>query len=166
MKQITPEEALMRLKKLCSVCEKCIHDIRQKLIEYKTETSKIDVIIKKLQNEGFVDDCRFACFFARTKHNISKWGKQKIEYQLRTKQIPETVIAKALNEIPDELYGKTISDELVKKLKTIKTKATSQSELVAKLMKFALSRGYDSSVSYEIIKNMVYKQSPANNDLD
>jgi regulatory protein len=166
MKQITPEEALMRLKKLCSVYEKCTYDIRKKLIEYKTETSKIDGIIQKLQDEGFVDDCRFACFFVRAKHNISKWGKQKIAYQLRTKKISETIIAKALNEISDESYSKSISDELVKKMETIKTKTTSQSELVAKLMKFALSRGYDCSVSYEIITDMVYKQSLQNNDLN
>lgn len=153
MKQITPEEALMRLQKLCSVYEKCTYDIRKKLIEYKTESSKTEEIIQKLQASGFIDDCRFAHFFVRTKHNISKWGKQKIEYQLRAKQISETVIAKALGEISDELYGKTIAEELAKKMRT--TKASSQSELVAKLMKFALSRGYDFSVSYETIKNML-----------
>ncbi|MDR1554264.1 MAG: RecX family transcriptional regulator [Prevotellaceae bacterium] len=152
MKQITPEEALIRLQKLCSICEKSAYDVRKKLIEYKIETAKIAEIIQKLQNTGFVDDCRFACFFARTKHNLSKWGKQKIEYQLRAKQISETIIAKALNEIPDDLYNKTITAELAKKLKTVN--ANSQSELVAKLMKFALSRGYDYSISYDIIKNM------------
>ncbi|MDR2292125.1 MAG: RecX family transcriptional regulator [Prevotellaceae bacterium] len=155
MKQITPEKALIRLQKLCSVYEKCSYDIRQKLIEYKTESSKIDEIIQKLQSAGFVDDCRFACRFARTKHNISKWGKQKIEYQLRTKQISETLIAKALDEISDESCSRIIADELAKKLKT--TKAASQSEMVAKLMKFALSRGYDYLLSYETVKNMLNK---------
>ncbi|MDR2651040.1 MAG: recombination regulator RecX [Prevotellaceae bacterium] len=152
MNKITPEEALMRLQKLCSVCEKSVYDVRQKLIEYKIEATKIAEIIQKLQVAGFVDDCRFACSFARTKHKVSKWGKQKIEYQLRAKQISESIIAKALNEISDDSYSKTITAELTKKLKT--TKANSQSELVAKLMKFALSRGYDYSASYEIIKKL------------
>ncbi|MDR2125816.1 MAG: RecX family transcriptional regulator [Prevotellaceae bacterium] len=156
MKPITPEEALMRLQKLCSVCEKSVYDLRQKLIKYQTDPAKIDAIIQKLQAAGFVDDCRFACAFACTKHKISKWGKQKIEYHLRSKQISETAIAKALNEISDESYGKTIEDELAKKLKSLQ--AASHAELVAKLMKFALSRGYDYSVSYEIVKDMVYKQ--------
>ncbi|MDR1348940.1 MAG: RecX family transcriptional regulator [Prevotellaceae bacterium] len=156
MKQITPEEALMRLQKLCSVCEKSTYDTRQKLIEYEIEPAKIAEIIQKLQAAGFVDDRRFACLFARTKHNMSKWGKQKIEYQLRAKHISEPIIAEALDEISDESYSETVAGELAKKLKT--TKANSKPELVAKLMKFALSRGYDCSVSYDIIKSMVYKQ--------
>ncbi|MDR1197854.1 MAG: RecX family transcriptional regulator [Prevotellaceae bacterium] len=156
MKQITPEEALMRLQKLCSICEKSTFDIRKKLIEYKIESSKMTEIIQKLQDTGFVDDRRFARLFARTKHDISKWGKQKIEYQLRAKQIPESIIVEALDEISGESYSETVAVELAKKLKT--TKAKSQSELAAKLMKFALSRGYDYSVSYDIIKNMVYGQ--------
>ncbi|MDR0421284.1 MAG: RecX family transcriptional regulator [Prevotellaceae bacterium] len=154
MKQITPEEALIRLQALCSSYEKCTCDIRQKLIEYKIEPAKIAEIIQKLQNAGFVDDLRFACSFARTKHDVSKWGKQKIEYHLRAKQIPEEFIKNALENISDEAYGETVVAELAKKLKT--TKAKSQSELIAKLMKFALSRGYDYSVSYEAIKNMIY----------
>jgi regulatory protein len=153
MKQITIEEALIRLQKLCSIREKCTYDLRQKLAEYKIEPTKIAEIIQKLQDADFVDDRRFAYAFARAKHDISKWGKQKIEYQLRAKKISETVITEALNEISNESYSQTVADELAKKLKT--TKAKSQSELVAKLMKFALSRGYDYSVSYDIIKNMV-----------
>ncbi|MDR1984338.1 MAG: RecX family transcriptional regulator [Prevotellaceae bacterium] len=156
MKQLTPEKALEQLQKRCSLCEKCTYDVQQKLIGYKIETSKIAEIIQKLQIAGFVDDERFACAFARTKHKISKWGKQKIEYQLRTKQIPEAIITKALNEIADESYKETIAAELTKKMKN--TKAKSQSELTAKLLQFALSRGYDYSVSYEIIKNIINKK--------
>ena len=152
MKQITPEEALIRLQNICSIYEKCSFDVRKKLIEYKIESAKIDEIIQKLQKFGFVDDERFACSFARSKQKISKWGKQKIEFQLRAKQISSEIIAKALGEINEESYNETIVAELQKKLKT--TKAKSQSELTSKLLKFALSRGYDYNTAYEIIRNM------------
>jgi regulatory protein len=162
MKPITPEEALARLQNLCSTSEKCSYDVRQKLIEYKIEPAKIAEIIQKLQKFGFIDDERFACAFVRTKHKISKWGKQKIEFQLKIKHIPDAIIAKALDEINDDLYIETITSELQKKLKTAKAK--SQQELTAKLMNFALSRGYDYNLAYEIIKKLSVKREESGDD--
>ncbi|MDR3226664.1 MAG: recombination regulator RecX [Prevotellaceae bacterium] len=153
MKQITPEQALQRLQKLCSLCEKCAYDIRQKLTEYKIDAAQSAEILQKLQAAGFLDDRRFACAFASTKHKISKWGKQKIEYQLRAKQISAEIITIALNEIDDEQNNEIIAAELAKKLKT--TKAKSQQELAAKLLKFALARGYDYSVSYDVVMRLI-----------
>ncbi|MDR3286062.1 MAG: recombination regulator RecX [Prevotellaceae bacterium] len=153
MKQITPEQALQRLQKLCSVCEKCAYDVRQKLTEYKIDAAQSAEILQNLQASGFIDDSRFARAFVATKHKIYKWGKQKIEYQLHVKQVSDEIISTALNEIDDEQNNEIIAAELTKKLKT--TKAKSQQELVAKLLKFALSRGYDYSVSYDLVMRMV-----------
>ena len=157
MKSITIEQALERMQKLCSMYEKCTADIRKKLIEYKIEPVEITKIIQKLQTSGFIDDERFACAFARTKHKIAKWGKQKIEFNLRTKQIPQSIIAKAINEISDVANIETIKAELQKKLKTVKAK--SKTELAAKLLQFAISRGYEYSDSYEIIKKLIAEKN-------
>ena len=154
MKKITAKQALEQMQKLCSVSEKCTADIRKKLIQYKIAPEEISAIIQNLQASGFIDDERFACAFARTKHKIAKWGKQKIGFNLHAKQIPQQIITVALAEISDESNNEIIEAELQKKLKT--TKAKSKTELAAKLLKFALSRGYEHSNSYEIIKRLVY----------
>ena len=153
MKTITAEQALRQLQKLCSSCEKCTADVRKKLIEYKIDDEEIPKIIQKLQASGFVDDERFACAFVRTKHTIAKWGKQKIEFYLRAKLIPQQIITMALDQISDGTNSETIKTALQKKLKT--TKAKSKTELAAKLLKFAASRGYEYSLSYEIVKNLL-----------
>lgn len=153
IKTITPKQALELMQKLCSTCEKCTADIRQKLIEYKIEPVEVDKILQQLQTSGFIDDERFVCAFVRTKHKIAKWGKQKIEFSLRNKQIPQQIITKALTEIHGESNSATIEAELQKKLKTLKAK--SKTELAAKLLRFALSRGYEYSESYEIAKGLI-----------
>ena len=154
--KITAEQALERLQKLCSIREKCTSDIRKKLIEYEIKSVESDKIIQQLQTAGFINDERFACAFARTKHKFAKWGKQKIEFNLRAKDIPQSIISKALTEISDHSNSEVINIELHKKLKTIKAK--SKTELAAKLLKFACSRGYEYNLSYNIIIKLISKQ--------
>lgn len=152
-KTITAEQALARLQRLCSMREKCTADILKKLAEYQIEPDEVDIIIQKLQASGFIDDERFARSFARTKHKISKWGKQKIAFNLSLKRISKPMIDMALSEISTESNSKIINAELQKKLQ--RTKAKSKAALAAKLLQFAVSRGYDYSESYEIIKGLI-----------
>ena len=43
-------------------------------------------IIKTLFNEDYLNEKRFAKSYCRGKFNINKWGRVKIEYELRKKK--------------------------------------------------------------------------------
>ena len=51
----TPEQALSRLQRLCSRAEKCIADVRRKLLEWEFAPGEASKIIAQLQAGGFVD---------------------------------------------------------------------------------------------------------------
>ena len=103
-KKITPQEALMRLEALCARSEQCTLDLRQKLYKWEISPSDSDVIIKKLIKTRFVDDSRFAVAFCRDKYRFNRWGRMKIVYGLRAKQLSSHDIQEALKTIDDKEY--------------------------------------------------------------
>jgi Uncharacterized protein conserved in bacteria len=146
--QLTPEQALNRAAALCSKSERCISEITRKLKDWGISEEDSEKIITRLLNEKFIDEYRFARSFINDKYKYSKWGKTKISYSLKMKNIPHDIISSLLDEIiPEDNYSDSLLALLQKKLKTIK--GDSKAELGAKLFRFAASRGYESS---EIVK--------------
>jgi len=105
-KPISIKEALSKAQNLCSGQEKCIFDIRKKLFDWKLPNTDHDTVMNLLLTDKFIDEQRYALFFAKDKFNFNKWGKIKIEYTLKQKNIPYEYIKHALDEIPEMEYDK------------------------------------------------------------
>ena len=79
-----------------------------------------DKIIKTLFNEDYLNEKRFAKSYCRGKFNINKWGRVKIEYELR-KKIKNKDILSGLDEINDLDYQTLLNKLYVKKSSQIKS---------------------------------------------
>ena len=73
-------------KNYCSLQDRCLDDIRKKLKNFDLSKDEEDKIIKTLFNEDYLNEKRFAKSYCRGKFNINKWGRVKIEYELRKKK--------------------------------------------------------------------------------
>ncbi len=151
-KTYSPQEALARLQDLCSRSEKCIYDIRQKLITWNISSTDADNIVTKLLTDKFVDEQRYANAYVREKLNIAKWGVQKIARSLSAKRIPTEVIRTALQELNPQNYESELLNLLKKKKQSIK--ADSERAYKDKLLRFALSRGYEYELCYRLINGL------------
>jgi regulatory protein len=149
---LSAEQALSRLRQLCSRAEKCIADVQKKMHDWNIPANEMPAIITKLQAQGFIDEARYAKAFVRDKNELSHWGTVKIKQALQTKKIPAALIAEALQEINKEKYKDDLAQLLQRKAATLK--AASPVERVAKLLRFALSRGYEYDVAQEAIKKL------------
>jgi regulatory protein len=139
---------LSRLQKLCSKAEYCRADIyRKALKDLEGDEEAAAKVVEALQAEKYVDDARFASAYAREKATLQGWGPVKIRFQLRGKGVSDAHIAAALEEIEPEKAEARLAKLLEAKAKTLK--GDPQGRL--KLIKFALSRGYD----YDVVKKMV-----------
>ena len=138
---------------LCSRQERCTSDIRQKLVEYNLSIQEIDHIIKILIKENFINEDRYAVAFAHDKFRFNKWGKIKIEYQLKHKGIDNNIILKALGSIDSEEYLKMIKSELTKKFK--KDKSSNAYVLKSKLLRFGQSKGFETEHVFNIINEIL-----------
>lgn len=138
---------------LCSRQERCTSDIRQKLNDYNLSKQEIDRIITILLKENFINDERYAIAFTHDKFRFNKWGKIKIEYQLKRKGISDGYILKALESIDSMEYANMIKSELTKKFK--KDKSSDEYLLKSKLMRFGQSKGFETELVFNIINEIL-----------
>src|SRR6056297_2869218 len=117
-KKISVKQALEKAQNLCAQKEKCIEDIKQKFYQWGINRNDFEPLITKLIEDKFIDEERFTKAFVKEKFRFNKWGKVKIEYALKQKNIPEDYIHKALNQIPLSEYNKVLEKELLKKRKS------------------------------------------------
>jgi len=152
-KQITPEQALAKAQNICASQEKCKADIRKKLYDWKIQAIEIEKILNKLIKDKFIDENRYTSFYVRDKYKLNKWGRIKIEFSLKQKQIEQRIITNVLEEINDEEYKEIFRTELKKKLKSLKNEE--KHKLKEKLLRFAQSRGYEPELSVSVVKNLL-----------
>jgi regulatory protein len=137
---------------LCSRSEKCTSEIQEKLKLFGLSVEESEPVIKKLVDEKYIDDERFARAFVKDKFRFNHWGKQKIEYMLRAKKINQEILVIAFEEIEDEGYADELLKLLTDKAKTVKGK--DQYDKRNKLMRFAMGRGFESGKIYAALKEM------------
>lgn len=141
MTNITESEALSRVAAYCSTAEHCRSEISEKLQRWGLPYDAVDRILKRLVDEKYIDEERFCRAFVNDKYRFAKWGKVKIAQALQLKKVPSRLSWQCLNEIDEEEYRSVLEGLLTAKRKSIR--AENEYELNGKLMRFALSRGFE-----------------------
>jgi regulatory protein len=141
--------ALTKAMALCAAHEYCSSDIRSKLNSWGIGSSEAEQIISELTKEQFLNDTRYAIAFVKDKYIQNKWGRVKIASGLRLKKINEETISRALEQIDEDQYMVMIRDTLNSHRKFIKAK--NKYDLKGKLLRFGLSRGFESHLLYDIL---------------
>lgn len=133
-------KSLSRLQKLCSKAEYCRQDVyRKALKDLEGDAQAAQEVVEDLVRERYVDDARYAAAFAREKASLQGWGPVKIRFQLRGKGISDGDISTALAEIDSAKADARLEKLLQEKRRTLE----GDPQCRLKLIKFALSRGYD-----------------------
>ncbi|MDR2449184.1 MAG: RecX family transcriptional regulator [Prevotellaceae bacterium] len=147
--KIAPEQALSRLQRLCSRAEKCVADIRRKLLEWEFAPGEASKIIARLQADGFVNERRYAKAFVHDKITLSLWGVLKIHKALKYKKIDDEIIHEALSGIDKLTQEQALAYLLSHKNKCLKPASLAGRKI--KLLRFAMGRGFE----YEMAKRAV-----------
>ncbi len=140
MKQLSEAEVLHKLAAYCSLADRCIDDVRKKLTRWEIELPVQKRIIQRLVQEKFIDEERFCRFFINDKLKFNKWGENKIRFELRKKNIPDSLIQSVLENINPQENRERLLQLLATKKKTVKGK--NEFEIQQKLMRFAAGRGF------------------------
>ena len=97
----------------------------------------------------FIDEQRYATAFVRDKSRYNKWGRQKIKSELIRRGIPSHHIDTALCEINEDENTETLRHIIDTKRRTVKGKT--EYEVRTKLIRFALSRGFEMSDILKVV---------------
>lgn len=118
--RLTPNQALPKIKQYCAYQERSHSEVKDKLYNYGISKNDIDDILSKLIEDNYLNEERFAIHFAGGKFRIKRWGKVKIKYQLKQKQVSDYCIKKALAAIDTADYKKTLYKLADAKIATLK----------------------------------------------
>jgi regulatory protein len=151
-KPIDSGMVLQKIQYFCSYQERCIRDTEEKLKDWTVQKKLIPSIIRQLQEEGYINEERFAKVYAGGKFRVNKWGRQKIEFELKLKGIPEGIIKKGIEEIDEEDYQRILRDLIRKKQKEI----TPEKDLNIreKIITFVQGKGYEMELILTALKEL------------
>ena len=126
----------------CSTAERCRSEVVAKLQQWdKDHEADADAVLKRLEQEGFLDEQRYAQAFANDKMRFQGWGRQKIRLQLKQKGVAESAILAALGQLDEDFYHQTLQNLADKKRRELRREKDSY-VLKQKLSRFLAGRGF------------------------
>lgn len=141
MTEITEDDALGRMMTYCASAEHCRAEVVEKMQRWGLPYDAVGRIVERLEQERYIDEERYCRAFIRDKYLFAKWGKVKIGQALQLKKISPMTYRPFFEEIDEDEYLSVLKKLLAAKRKSVRAENTY--ELNAKLMRFALSRGYE-----------------------
>lgn len=123
-----------KLMRYCAYQERAESEVRMKLRTLGATSDMGEAVLKRLREENFVNEERFARAYVRGKFRINGWGRIKIRNGLRAKAVDEKLISRAVSEEIDEKQYR----EAMKKV------------VAEKGLKTAFSRGFEVSRNFEM----------------
>ena len=142
--------ALKKMLHYCNYQERCKREIFDKMKSMELSDDDKNFIVDFLQEEGFINDERYCRTYVKSKLNLKKWGVNKIKLSLILKGIDKDIIDNVLSEIDEASY----KDELINLLKNKKIDDTDPYKRKAKLVRYAVSKGYSLSLVMEVYETI------------
>ncbi|WP_308991564.1 regulatory protein RecX [Mariniflexile litorale] len=146
-KTYTLQEATKKMEHYCAYQERCHKEVVQKLTDMYMIPEAIDVIIVHLLQHNFLNEERFAKTFVSGKFKIKNWGRRRLTFELKKKDIGKFNINQALADISDEDYIGLFNDLTEKKAHSIKE--TNVFKKRKKFIDYFLYRGWESHLVYD-----------------
>ncbi|MES1221786.1 MAG: regulatory protein RecX [Bacteroidota bacterium] len=149
-KYLTKEQALQKLKHFCGYQERSHSEVKEKLYNLGIAKNEHDEIISTLIEENYLNEERFAIAFAGGKFRVKQWGRVKIKYELKQKQVSEYNIKKAMREINETDYLHTLQKLYEEKWNSLKGEKNRFIKLT-KTRDFLLQKGYENELIKQVI---------------
>jgi regulatory protein len=150
-KKLTAQQALQRAKLYCAYQERCHAETKEKLYSFGLLRSDVDNIVSQLIEGDYLNEERYATAFARGKFRLKQWGRVKIRYELKQRNVSEYCIKKAIKEIDESEYIKTLEKLAEEKLNELNDETN---ELIRKkkVFDYLLQKGYERELILSCIK--------------
>jgi len=149
MKEISEQEALLRLTAICSQGEHCSWEMAEKMRRWGIEPEAQARIMQYLVQERYIDEVRYCRAFVRDKIRYNKWGRRKVEQALMAKRVDREVYRPVLDEVDAADYVAVLRPLLQAKRRQLR--GLDDYEVRARLVRFAAGRGF----TFDVIRQCV-----------
>ncbi|MGK6352939.1 regulatory protein RecX [Parapedobacter sp. DT-150] len=135
----------------CAYQERSQQEVRDKLYGWGLHQAAVEQLIAELIDANFLNEERFALAYASGKFRMKGWGRQKIKQGLMQKSVSAPLIKIALASLDDREYRAKLYGLL--QAKGRQEKETHPYKRKNKLLRYALSKGYDSELALELLSD-------------
>lgn len=153
MKPFNEESALLWATSRCAQRECCRQEIKKKWVEGGLDDDTCERLLDRLEDDGFIDENRYARAFIHDKLEYDRWGRIKMTQALRLKGISRRMIDEAMAEVIDpEHYREVLRGILQQKARTLNFDPEDREDsykALQKLVRFAASRGFEPDLIFE-----------------
>lgn len=144
--------------------ERSRFEVEQRLRRYGYDEALVSDTLRWLEGLGYVDDRRFAEWFARAREG-SAWGPRRLREELRRKGVPRTVVEETVGafDLTGEAEERTIA-ELVALVERRfgRELATDRERAERRITGFLGRRGHD----WDTIRSVLARAAPADESVD
>ncbi len=148
---VTVHVALEKLRSYCAYQERCHQEVMQKLLAYSLTPTEQEHIILLLIQGDYLNESRFAATYVSGKVNIKRWGRNKIKQGLLAKGVSAGLITSSMQTIDKEVYFTNLVKLYHQKAALVKEQNLQKRQ--AKIATYLLSKGYESNLIWEVIKD-------------
>lgn len=153
-KNIGTDRAFQKAKHYCGYQERSHAEVKQKLYGYGLYKNEAEELLSRLIEENYLNEERYAIAFAGGKFRMKQWGKTKIKYELQQKNVSAYCIKKALEEIDDEAYDKTLQRLAGNKFLSLKEEKNMFTKR-SKMQNYLVGKGYEFDKVAAAIKDLI-----------
>lgn len=143
------EEIKRKMERYCVYQDRCHQEVEKKLKEFSLiDIAREDILLHLIQHD-FLNETRFAKSYARGKFSIKKYGKVRIVRELKSRNIADYNIKKALEEIDDTVYSDTALALVEKKYELLSEPNPFKKK--KKIVDYMVRKGYE----YDLINQVI-----------
>ena len=137
---------LEKMRSYCMYQERCIQEVKKKLTHLQVIPKTKLKIINHLINDDYLNEVRFTKSFIQGKLRIKKWGRIKLNYELRVRGVKKFIIDDEINKISKEDYLDYFNEFSNNKIKILKG---SKDHKKRSFINFFAYRGWENNLIYE-----------------
>ena len=139
---LSKEQALQKVRHYCAYQERCHSEVREKLYSFGLRKTDVEDALSTLIEENYLNEERFAGLFAGGHFRTKQWGRIRIRYELKQKQVGDYCIRKALAVIDEVTYEETLAGLARKKWDSL-TGESDRFVRQRKVQSYLLQKGYE-----------------------
>jgi regulatory protein len=149
--------ALQKVRHYCAYQERSHAEVRQKLYGYGLWKDDVEAMMALLITEDYLNEERFAIAYAGGHFRVKHWGRIKIRYELRQKQVSEYNIKRGLESIDEEDYLKVLTSLAKEKWNSIRHADQTDFIRSVKTQAYLIQKGFEADLVQSTIRLICQK---------
>ena len=136
-------------RRMRSVAE--LKRLLRRKVEAETEYGQtlVELIIRKLKDQGYLNDARYAAAYSSFRRDNEKFGRRRVVTDLKAKGVHAEVIEQAVESVYDEVNEEQQARKYLQRKRLVKPKDQKQA---ARIFRQLMRAGFGAKTIFTILK--------------